>query len=298
MLKWRLANALRALRDQIDLSYPGRSKKSDGTVGDQAHASRKSDHNPNSAGVVTAMDITHDPRSGCDAQYLADALVEEQDDRVKYIIWNREICKSYNDGKFPAWTWQPYSGINAHDKHIHVSVKDAKQLYDDSRSWDLELDHVAHVTEVSSDPEGNKEMTLSVKDGNVEMTTSEGNKTPEQVVIEKPPPKDFSSTIWKKVSAAGGGNIGFQVVREEAEKVRALNLSARFWVWVSLIVLIGAIVWIALELYRHWSSVRRDMNITDQLIKANTTESNSVMLADPSELSKYDGKPGYRVVRR
>jgi hypothetical protein len=67
-MAWRPAKSLIQLRDQINQIAPNRSKASDGTIGDAAHASRASDHNPwvreGDAGVVTAIDITHDPDDG------------------------------------------------------------------------------------------------------------------------------------------------------------------------------------------------------------------------------------------
>ena len=69
-MSWRLARSLAVLRSQINDLSPNRSKISDGTIGNQEHASRVSDHNPNAAGVVTAMDITHDPQHGIDSEKL------------------------------------------------------------------------------------------------------------------------------------------------------------------------------------------------------------------------------------
>jgi len=69
---------LDSFRDQL-IGRPNRSKASDGTIGDAAHASRKSTTIPGLKTVrlasFTAMDITNDPARGCDAQKLVDALV-------------------------------------------------------------------------------------------------------------------------------------------------------------------------------------------------------------------------------
>ena len=139
---WRLAKALEALRAQVNAAAPGRSKKSDGTIGDPAHQSRNSDHNPwvvdGSMGVVTALDITHDPANGCDAGLLADTLRKSADPRIKYIISNRRIASSQPKGSAPAWAWRTYTGSNPHDKHCHISVHPTKALYDATSPWAID----------------------------------------------------------------------------------------------------------------------------------------------------------------
>ncbi|WP_109108956.1 DNA/RNA non-specific endonuclease [Azospirillum sp. TSO35-2] len=138
-VRWRTARSLEALRRQIDARAPQRSKASDGTIGDAAHAARSSDHNPwvrdGAFGIVTAMDITHDPAGGCDAGALADAIVKRGDRRVKYVIWNRRIVNSSPIGSSPAWIWREYTGANPHNKHIHISVLPEKEMYDDETLW-------------------------------------------------------------------------------------------------------------------------------------------------------------------
>jgi hypothetical protein len=67
----RIAKSLDVLRSQINKAHPNRSKVSDGWIGDTAHAARASDHNPNSGGVVTALDLTHDPAHGFDSWKFA-----------------------------------------------------------------------------------------------------------------------------------------------------------------------------------------------------------------------------------
>lgn len=140
-MAWRIAESLAKLRDQLDDAFPQRSKASDGVIGDTAHSSRASDHNPNRSGVVTAIDITHDPRNGVDAGKLADALRSSRDDRIKYIISNARIC-SGSGGPQP-WVWRRYTGSNAHRKHVHLSVKPDKHYYDSRLNWDA-VDALVH----------------------------------------------------------------------------------------------------------------------------------------------------------
>jgi hypothetical protein len=136
-MAWRVAKSLLKLRDQVNQKAPHRSKASDGTIGDAAHASRKSDHNPwvkdGHIGVVTAMDITNDPADGCDAQALVNSLVTSRDPRIKYLIWNRRKVSS----SVQPWVWRKYTGKNPHNKHCHVSVKSDKAHYDSTAAWHI-----------------------------------------------------------------------------------------------------------------------------------------------------------------
>lgn len=132
---WRLAKSLHTLRQQIDERWPKRSKAHDGTIGDAAHAGRASDHNPSIMddihGVVSALDVTHDPRNGCDAHALAEHLRVTRDNRIKYIISNGRIFSA------PGFTWRRYTGTNPHRSHIHLSVKGEKRHYDAAARWKL-----------------------------------------------------------------------------------------------------------------------------------------------------------------
>jgi hypothetical protein len=80
------------------------------------------------------MDITHDPKSGCDSYALAEVFRAGRDPRIKYIISNRKICSSEVD----PWQWRDYHGVNPHDHHVHVSVLDIKAKYDDTTPWNLD----------------------------------------------------------------------------------------------------------------------------------------------------------------
>lgn len=136
-MAWRVAESLKKLRAQINKLAPNRSIASDGTIGDGGHQRRTSDHNPwvrdRGLGVVTAMDITHDPNDGCDCNKIVDALVQSRDDRIKYLIWNKRIISSSTQ----PWVWRNYSGRNPHNKHFHLSVKSDKSHYDATEDWQI-----------------------------------------------------------------------------------------------------------------------------------------------------------------
>ena len=146
-MPWRLAKSLDTLRSQLNEAYPDRRKSSDGTIGDEAHASRSSDHNPwvkdGRIGVVTAIDFTHDPERGVNSHKLAEALIASRDERIKYVISNKKICSSTRVGGAPAWKWRPYTGSNPHSKHMHLSVKADKASYDDTEKWNLNFPSAA-----------------------------------------------------------------------------------------------------------------------------------------------------------
>lgn len=128
-MSWRLADSLIVFRDQVNSRWPKRDKSSDGTIGDAAHGARKSDHNPDEDGIVKAIDITHDPDHGLNCGVLAETLRNSKDPRISYIIWNRRISNpAVSDG-----SWRPYTGINPHDKHMHLSVK--KDNCDVKAAW-------------------------------------------------------------------------------------------------------------------------------------------------------------------
>lgn len=128
---WKLAPSLVQLLSQVNAKWPTRSKSSDGTIGDTAHSSRASDHNPDGRGYVCALDITHDPLHGLDSEKLAEALRGTRDERIKYIISNRKICSPDREN----WTWRPYKGANPHNHHVHISVHPPARS--DDEAWDL-----------------------------------------------------------------------------------------------------------------------------------------------------------------
>lgn len=139
-MTWRPAISLTVLLDEANTVAPGRSKLSDGLIGDPAHATTASDHNPNKAGVVCALDLTHDPDNGADCNVWAEQIRMTQNPDLKYLIWAGRIFSATNQ----PFEWRPYTGADPHRTHIHVSVGRgpdgrSSQPYDDRFPWGLIL---------------------------------------------------------------------------------------------------------------------------------------------------------------
>lgn len=139
MATWEKTKTIEALFASFNQRFPNRSKASDGTIGDTAHSTGKSGHNPDkpyplpSGGSaeyedndgraeVRAGDVTAALNGDVTMQQVIDAIRADSDDRNRfaYIIYNRRICSANN-----GWVWETYDGDNPHDKHAHFSSKPA-----------------------------------------------------------------------------------------------------------------------------------------------------------------------------
>lgn len=149
MSGWRLALSLDTLRRQFNTAYPDRDRSSDGTIGDAAHASTWSDHNPNAEGVVCALDIDTDLDGTDDSNDpTMEAIVENvrlnPHPDLKYVIFQSRIFSSYARSPYGPFEWRPYSG-DPHTSHVHVSVgqgpdgRSAPGTYDDTTPWAIDL---------------------------------------------------------------------------------------------------------------------------------------------------------------
>lgn len=194
-MAWRVARALDTLLSQLNTMAPRRSKVSDGSIGDAAHASRDSDHNPwyivGGVGVVTARDFTHDPAGGLDCHWLASRLVASRDNRIKYVIWNRQI-----------WTpsaWRSYTGPNPHTSHLHLSVQPNASC-DDTRPWNLGLESDPDMT-----PEQDK-MLRALYEGVYAGGPSTPNGRPLATLIGET--KNQVQSLWDGVYKGGPSTPG------------------------------------------------------------------------------------------
>jgi len=131
---WRLAKSLETLRSEILRYKPGTTVW---TIGDEDHQSGYSDHNPNSAGVVCAIDVLGN--AGLSLNTFANAVKNSGHPQVKYVIYNRKIWSKAKSSQ----GWRDYTGSDPHTGHVHVSVgvgsdgRSAPGTYDSLASWGI-----------------------------------------------------------------------------------------------------------------------------------------------------------------
>lgn len=132
-----LVPSLVKLRSEFDLLFPGRSRVSDGWIGDPAHQARDSDHNRDGRGLVHAIDVDVDLGPGARMQDFVDHILSRcksgTEQRLTYIIHNRRIASASK-----GWTWRKYSGSNPHTEHAHFSASYTPAHEQDVAAWRLE----------------------------------------------------------------------------------------------------------------------------------------------------------------
>lgn len=126
-MAWRRARSLAVLEQEIQQVATGTTVWD---IGDEEHQQRDSDHNPNPAGVVCAIDVLGD--AGLDLDHFAETVRTSGHRALKYVIYQDRISGGRE--------WIAYGG--EFHNHVHVSVGDGPDgrstgPYDDASPWGL-----------------------------------------------------------------------------------------------------------------------------------------------------------------
>lgn len=146
---WVASTPIIAIANQLSVAFPS-GHGADGTVASKAHdkASPNSDHRPKpliGPGTVRAIDVgINSPAE----RAIPETLRQKRDPRVRYAILDGRI---FDDD---TWTWRPYTGINPHTTHFHLSVNASADI--DGKAWDLGLEQQG----------GDEDMALTADDLN------------------------------------------------------------------------------------------------------------------------------------
>ena len=125
-MKAKLSKAAIQLREQFDDTFPDRDRTSDGWIGDSRHQNSPSNHNPNAAGWVLAIDVDRDVSGKSKPDLMPDIADQirllcksKREKRITYIIFDGRIASSKKN-----WAWREYTGANKHNHHCHISFSE------------------------------------------------------------------------------------------------------------------------------------------------------------------------------
>lgn len=157
------------------------------------------------------------------------------------------------------------------------------------------------VPTIAEPPADNITTEQTVK---TEVETPTGTETVEtkvevqqKVAVEKPKPQGFVAKIKAKFAGLFGGAVGMDVITEKAAQANTWGLSPETWKRIFWIALFAAIAYLIYFLVDHIISMKRDKELTNGLVIANTTENNIVQLVDADKLEEYKAL-GYEIVKR
>lgn len=237
-VSWVLVPCLAALRAEFDQLAPDRDRRSDGSVGDPAHAATSSDHNPDETGrtpfedadninEVHAIDVDDDLdpwRPDLMEQAVQRIVARHRsgfDDRLQNVIYRRRIWS-----RTWGWTEQPYTGTSPHDGHAHFSSRYASGSEADTNPWGVATlgadtvtkeQFIAWMTAWADSPGGQRALTSAAA---AAVDARVGDVVPRLGPDRKPlPDTDDNPTM-------GVGSALFYLARDAADIKEALTTHA------------------------------------------------------------------------
>lgn len=135
---WALAPVIAQLRRELLEAFPGVPAAAYGTIGDDRHKTRKSDHNPDQNRYVRAIDIPQFKHEGPPLAETAEWLRQvgaTGSHRLRqggYVIHNRRIASERSQ-----WRWTTYTGDSAHTLYVHLSCSRLPHFYKLDQPWNV-----------------------------------------------------------------------------------------------------------------------------------------------------------------
>jgi hypothetical protein len=68
---------------------------------------------------------------------LVEVLMQHRDPRIKYVIHEGQMWRSYPKTGTTPWEPSPYTGSNPHSSHVHISVSALPAHYNNPAAWAL-----------------------------------------------------------------------------------------------------------------------------------------------------------------
>lgn len=123
----KLAPSLTLLFRELDAHWPRRDHRTDGWKRNCRWPNNSSDHCPDAAGIVHAIDVDKD---GIDPDWFVSRIIHDHLPTA-YVIWNRHIWSRKYD-----WRKRKYTGTkNPHTDHVHVSIQHTAAARAFNKGW-------------------------------------------------------------------------------------------------------------------------------------------------------------------
>lgn len=148
-------------------------------------------------------------------------------------------------------------------------------------------------------PNDHKELKAEVTpEGGLKVSSSEGPPAPkERVAVVAGEKQKWTARVSAKVTGAVTGNIFFQWIWAQMEKIGGLPIPTIIWVIVSSTIGLGTLIWLIHEVLDTWQYNKRQERLDALLITQNSTPENLAQLIPADEVDIYRAR-GFKIITR
>jgi lysozyme len=235
------------------------------------------------------------------AQYGPRAVLPKGYDR--YWLW-QYTEKGTIPGVSGSVDLNTYNGTEEELKRDWV-IRHSTAASINSASSDEPVANVPKVNEESASPTESEQpsntSTLKAEitaAGNVTVEKSNGTPVPkERIAVVAAEKQKWTARVSAKVTGAVTGNIFFQWVWAQLEKISGLGIPTVIWIIVSSTIGIGTLLWLAHEILESYQYNKRQERLDELLVSQNSTPENLAQLIPADEVEIYRAK-GFKIITR
>lgn len=194
----------------------------------------------------------------------------------KQFAYDKQIQEAFEKAKNEGISWSKVKMEEPPRANRPVEI--TKIVESDSDDVLVDVNHQAPVVDVGDDE-------------------SDENPVEPKVAIEKPVTENFLNSVRTELGILTGSNVSLDGVVAKAEQVQLLGLPSWFWFLLIGIIAVTSISYIVIRWKKHKEKEQRDLELTNQLVAANSTSDNKVVFFAKDEADKFEAL-GYKLVWR
>lgn len=128
-------------------------------------------------------------------------------------------------------------------------------------------------------------------------STTEPPQPKERIAVVGATKQKWTSRVTTKITGAVSGNLLFQWLWAQMERIGNLPVPDLVWVIVSLTIAIGSLLWLAYEILQTWQYNKRQDKLDELLVTQNSTDNNLAQLIPADEVEIYRAR-GFKIITR